>query len=67
MLTGNQPCARGRGGRWSSAHLDDMDLERGMLQVRQSAWRGKLGDPKTDESIRVVTRLYIKRGLLSIL
>jgi integrase len=25
-----------------------------MLQVRQSAWRGKLGDPKTDESIRVV-------------
>jgi integrase len=25
-----------------------------MLQVRQSAWRGKLGDPKTDESTRVV-------------
>jgi integrase len=25
-----------------------------MLQVRQSAWRGKLGDPKTDDSIRVV-------------
>jgi integrase len=25
-----------------------------MLQVRQGAWRGKLGDPKTDESIRVV-------------
>src|SRR5438034_10363770 len=25
-----------------------------MLQVRQKAWRGKLGDPKTDESIRVV-------------
>jgi integrase len=25
-----------------------------MLQVRQRAWRGKLGDPKTDESIRVV-------------
>ena len=34
--------------------VDDIDLERGMLQVRQSAWRGKLGDPKTDESIRVV-------------
>ena len=25
-----------------------------MLQVRQRAWRGKLGDPKTDASIRVV-------------
>jgi integrase len=34
--------------------VDDIDLERGMLQVRQSAWRGKLGDPKTAESIRVV-------------
>jgi integrase len=30
------------------------DLERGMLQVRQSSWRGKLGDPKTAESTRVV-------------
>jgi Phage integrase family len=36
------------------APLTALDLERGMLQVRQSAWRGKLGDPKTDESIRVV-------------
>jgi integrase len=34
--------------------VDDIDIERGMLQVRQSAWRGKLGDPKTDDSIRVV-------------
>jgi integrase len=34
--------------------VDDLDLERNLLQVRQSAWRGKLGDPKTDESIRVV-------------
>jgi integrase len=25
-----------------------------MLQVRQSAWGGKLGNPKTDDSIRVV-------------
>src|SRR5260370_10295245 len=25
-----------------------------MLQVRQSAWRGKLGDSKTDDSFRVV-------------
>lgn len=34
--------------------LDDLDLERGMLQVRQSACQGKLGDPKTEDSIRVV-------------
>ena len=34
--------------------LHDLDLERGILQVRQSAWRGKLGDPKTEDSIRVV-------------
>jgi integrase len=34
--------------------VEDVDLERGILQVRQSAWRGKLGDPKTDESTRVV-------------
>jgi integrase len=34
--------------------VDDLDLERGMLQVHQSAWRGKLGAPKTMDSIRVV-------------
>jgi integrase len=34
--------------------VDDIDLGRNILQVRQSAWRGKLGDPKTNESIRVV-------------
>jgi len=34
--------------------VDDFDLERCLLQVRQSAWRRKLGDPKTSESIRVV-------------
>jgi integrase len=33
---------------------DDIDLARNILQVRQSAWRGRLGDPKTNESIRVV-------------
>ena len=32
----------------------DLDLERRLLFVRQSAWRGKLGDPKTETSIRVV-------------
>ena len=43
-----------RAGELCGLTVDDMDLERGMLQVRQKAWRGKLGDPKTDESIRVV-------------
>ena len=43
-----------RAGELCGLTVDDIDLERGMLQVQQSAWRGKLGDPKTDESIRVV-------------
>jgi len=34
--------------------VDDLDLQRRILLVRQSAWRGKLGDPKNDESIRVI-------------
>lgn len=38
--------------------VEDVDLERAILQVRQSAWRGKLGDPKTDESTRVVEHLH---------
>lgn len=43
-----------RAGELCGLSVDDFDLERGLLQVRQSAWRGKLGDPKTKESIRVV-------------
>jgi len=43
-----------RAGELCGLTVDDLDLERGMLQVRQSAWRGKLGDPKTNDSIRVV-------------
>jgi len=34
--------------------VDDVDLERGFLVVRQSAWRGKLGIPKTQNSVRVI-------------
>ena len=34
--------------------IDDIDLERSVLIVRQSAWRGKLGSPKTAKSVRVV-------------
>jgi integrase len=43
-----------RAGELCGLTVDDLDLDREMLQVRQSAWRGKLGDPKADESIRVV-------------
>jgi integrase len=43
-----------RPGELCGLTLDDLDLQRGMLQVRRSAWHGKLGDPKTDDSIRVV-------------
>ncbi len=43
-----------RAGELCGLTVDDLDLERGLLFVRQSAWRGKLGDPKTDNSIRAV-------------
>jgi integrase len=34
--------------------VDDIDLVRGLLVVRQSAWRGKLVGPKTSNSVRVI-------------
>jgi integrase len=43
-----------RAGELCGLSVDDVNLKEGMLQVRQSAWRGKLGDPKNEESIRVV-------------
>jgi integrase len=43
-----------RPGELCGLTVDDLDLQRGVLQARQSAWRGRLGDPKTAESIRVV-------------
>ena len=43
-----------RAGELCGITLDDLDMERRLLFVRQSAWRGKLGDPKTEASIRVV-------------
>jgi integrase len=33
--------------------VDDIDLNHGSLQIRQSAWRGKLQTPKTANAIRV--------------
>ena len=43
-----------RPGELCGLTLEDVDLQRGMLQVRQSAWRGQLGEPKTSDSTRVV-------------
>jgi integrase len=43
-----------RPGELCGLTLDDLDLQHGLLQVRQSAWRGKLGEPKTKDSTRVV-------------
>jgi integrase len=34
--------------------IDDVDLGRGLLVVRRSAWRGKLGSPKNKNSVRVI-------------
>lgn len=43
-----------RVGELCGLSVDDVDLERGLLVVRQSAWRGKLGSPKTKNSVRVI-------------
>jgi len=42
-----------RAGELCGLTVDDMDLERGMLQVRQKAWRGKLGDQFGLSSLRL--------------
>jgi integrase len=41
-----------RAGELCGLVVDDIDLERGLLLVRRSAWRGKLGSPKTPNSVR---------------
>jgi integrase len=43
-----------RAGELCGITLDNLDLERRLLLVRQSAWHGRLGDPKTETSIRAV-------------
>ena len=43
-----------RVGELCGLRVDDMDLERGLLIVQQSAWRGKLGDVKSADSVRVI-------------
>ena len=43
-----------RAGELCGLRIDDLDLERSLLFVRQSPWRGKLGNPKTVNSVRVL-------------
>jgi integrase len=43
-----------RAGELCGLTVDDIDLQKGLLQVRQASWRGKLGSPKNKESVRVV-------------
>ena len=41
-----------RAGELCGLRVEDVDLQRGLLFVRQSAWRGRLQEPKTEGSIR---------------
>lgn len=43
-----------RVGELCGLRIDDLDIERGLLVVRRSAWRGKLGLPKTWKSTRAI-------------
>jgi integrase len=43
-----------RAGELCGLTVDGTNPDLRILQVRQSAWRGKLGDPKSDDSIRVI-------------
>lgn len=43
-----------RVGELCGLRIDDLDFERRLLVVRRSAWRGKLGAPKTKKSTRLV-------------
>jgi integrase len=43
---------------------DNIDLDRGMVQIKQSSWRGKLGTPKSKKGIRTFA---ISPGLWSAL
>ena len=41
-----------RAGEICGLRLEDLDLEVGQVHVRQSAWRGKLQEPKTENATR---------------
>jgi len=41
-----------RCGELCALRVDDVDFDRSLLCIRQSAWRGKIGEPKTSSGIR---------------
>jgi integrase len=41
---------------------DNIDLQRGILQIRQSSWRGEIGTPKSKKGVRTFA---ISNGLLA--
>lgn len=41
-----------RAGELCGLRIDDLDLERGLVHVRQSAWRRRLQEPKTENAVR---------------
>ena len=41
-----------RAGELCGLRIEDLDLQRGLVLVRQSAWRGKIQTPKTENSVR---------------
>ena len=41
-----------RAGELCGLREDDLDLERGLVHICQSAWHGKLQEPKTDNALR---------------
>lgn len=43
-----------RSGELSGLHVEDLDLDRGVLRVRRSAWRGQEVSPKTKRGYRDV-------------
>src|SRR5450432_2007521 len=43
-----------RAGEICGLRLEDINLEVGLIRVRQSAWRGKLQEPKTSNSTRAL-------------
>jgi integrase len=41
-------------GEASGLHVDDLDLESGVIYVRRSVWRGRELEPKTEHSVREI-------------
>jgi integrase len=51
-------------GEAAGLHLDDLDLDNGVIYIRRGVWNGQELDPKTDNAVRVID---IDPGLVSLL